>query len=61
MSEVLSRSETHDRHSLKQSLKSTLLPKGWAGRVAYYAAAPWVGIADAVSGGATLTVAARKS
>jgi SAM-dependent methyltransferase len=58
--ESLFRSETHDAHAMKQSLKSLLLGRGGLlGRAGYYAVAPFAGIASRVAGGATLTVTAR--
>lgn len=55
------RSETHDPHALKQSLKVRLLGRGAAfGRVRYYAAAPFLKLVDRIAGGATLTVVARR-
>lgn len=56
------RSETHDPHALKQSLKVRLLGRrAPLGRLRYYAAAPFLKLVDRVAGGATLTVAARPS
>jgi SAM-dependent methyltransferase len=57
--EVRFRSETHDAHALKQSLKSRWLRRPAAlGRLRYYAAAPFLKVVDRLAGGATLTVAA---
>ena len=53
------RSETHDPHALKQSLKSRLVRRpAPLGRLRYYAAAPFLKLVDRVAGGATLTVVA---
>jgi SAM-dependent methyltransferase len=55
------RSETHDAHALKQSLKARLVAQGAPlGRLRYYAAAPFLKVADRIGGGATLTVTARR-
>lgn len=59
--ETLARSETHDRHALKQSLKSRLVGRARLGRLRYYAAAPWLGVVDRIIGGATLTVTSRRA
>jgi len=61
VTETTFRSETHDAHALKQSLKRRLLGRrSTIGHIGYYAAAPFVKIANRALGGATLTVAARK-
>src|SRR4029079_6762061 len=53
--ETLRFSETHDAHAFKQSLKSRLLSGGAPlGRLRYYAAARFAGLAARVTGGATL-------
>ncbi len=58
--EMLTRSETHDPHALKQSLKTRLVVASAPfGRARYYAAAPFVKLALRVTGGATLTAVAR--
>jgi SAM-dependent methyltransferase len=58
--ETLFRSETHDAHALKQSLKTRLVGRpAPLGRLRYYAAAPFLKAVDRVGGGATLTVVAR--
>jgi SAM-dependent methyltransferase len=58
--ETVLRSETHDAHALKQSLKSRLVHRrAPLGRLRYYLAAPFVKLADRALGGATLTVTAR--
>jgi SAM-dependent methyltransferase len=55
------RSETHDAHALKQSLKSRLVARpAPLGRLRYYAAAPFLKLVDRLAGGATLTVTARR-
>lgn len=54
------RSETHDPHALKQSLKSRLVRRpAPLGRLRYYLAAPFLELVDRAAGGATLTVVAR--
>jgi SAM-dependent methyltransferase len=59
--EMLYRSETHDAHALKQSLKTKLVKRrAPLGRLRYYAAAPFLKLADRVGGGATLTLVARR-
>ncbi len=57
---LLRRSETHDPHALKQSLKTQLVHKRAVfGRARYYLAAPFVKLVDRLTGGATLTLVAR--
>ena len=59
--DVRHRSETHDPHALKQSLKSQLVRRpAPLGRLRYYAAAPFLKLVDRITGGATLTVVARR-
>ena len=58
--ETLFRSETHDAHALKQSLKSRWVRRRTPlGRLRYYTAAPFLEIVDRLDGGATLTVVAE--
>lgn len=60
--EMRYRSETHDPHALKQSLKVRLLGRpAPLGRLRYYAAAPFLKLVDRLAGGATLTAVARRA
>ena len=60
--ELRRRSETHDPHALKQSLKTRLVhQRATLGRARYYLAAPFVKVADWIAGGATLTMVARRA
>ena len=60
--EMLYRSETHDPHALKQSLKSRLVARpAPLGRLRYYAAAPFLKLVDRLAGGATLTAVFRRA